>query len=393
MNPLILNTEVQEFIRSHTEADMHRILLQKSPFPGISPQELTEQIASREKARAKLPTWFHAHGIYYPNKRNLEQCSSEATAAYKARLLPTGRVLDLTGGFGVDAYYFSKQAAEVGYWETDTRLAEIAAHNFLQLDVQNISCHTGDSLKAISEVGIKADLLYVDPSRRNKERKRVFLLSDSVPDVTAHLPLLFKTAPELLVKTSPLLDLSAGQKALRHVRHIHVVAVDNEVKEVLWSMQRAYEGKVWITSAHLRQNQSPEEFTFPMDSEKNLPELQSEPKTYLYEPNAAIMKSGGFKSLASQYKLPKLHRHSHLYTSDELLSFPGRRFRILRTVPYSRSNMKSLGIVKANVSIRNFPEPVATIRRKYNIADGGSVFLFFTTSAQKGLIMIECEKI
>jgi len=392
LNARILHTDVQDYIRSHDESDLYGILLHESPFSGIDVKELAEQIASREKARKKLPNWFGTTGIYYPNKRNLEQSSSEPTADYKAKLVRANRVTDLTGGFGVDAYYFSKYASEVVYWETDAELAAMAAYNFRQMRATHIRCHCGDGLAHLNPDTGKTDLLYLDPSRRDKARNRVFLLSDCIPDVPGNLTVLLDSANYILLKTAPLLDLSAGLRELNHVREIHVVALQNEVKEVLWLLESGYEGEVSVTACNLKSGNLPELFTFLLAAEKRQAVSYSEPLVYLYEPNASIMKSGGFKSLGQQYGLPKLHEHSHLYTSEKLVSFPGRTFHIKNIVPYSRKMIKERRIGKANVSTRNFPESVTAIRKKFKIADGGSVYLFFTTSRRKGLIMIECEK-
>jgi len=392
VNPKILHNGVQEFIRENEETDIYRLLLQQSPFPGISCRELAEQIASRKKASDKLPSWYSAPAIYFPNKRNLEQSSSEATAAYKASLVQVHTIFDLTGGFGVDTYYFSKNAGEVVYWEADEQLAEIAAHNLKELGALNVSCHHGDGLSWLIEKKPVANLIYLDPSRRSRDSKRVFLLSECRPDVPAHLPVLLKAAAHILVKTSPLLDLQAGLRELQYVREIHIVAVANEVKEVLWLLEKGFKGKPVVHTINLLRA-GEQKFSFTLSQEKPAAGNYSEPLTYLYEPNAAIMKSGGFHSLGKALGLPRLQLHSHLYTSTELVDFPGRGFRIRRTEPFSRSVMKMLAYDKANISIRNFPLSVAEIRKKFRIAEGGPLYLFFTKTDGAGLILIECEKI
>ena len=391
MNPRILHTAVQDYIRNNEKADIHRLLLQESPFPGLSTKELAEQIESRNKARSKLPTWFSATSIYYPNKRNLEQSSSEQAAAYKASLVDAGKVFDLTGGFGIDTYYFSKKAKEVIYWESDEQLAAIAAHNLKQLGAANVSCQHGDGIAWLKEKKPKADLIYIDPSRRSSERKRVFLLSDCQPDVPGHLPFLFDSASMILVKTSPLLDLNAGLRELHYVKEIHIVAINNEVKEVLWLLERGFKADPIVHTVNLLRGGN-QLFSFSLPQEKLIERNFSEPLLFLYEPNAAIMKSGGFNSLGLHYNLPQLHVHSHLFTSDTDVEFPGRAFKVRRVLPFSRKNMKTLACERANITTRNFPISVAEIRKRSGIADGGPLYLFFTKTTGMGLIMIECEK-
>lgn len=392
MNPQILHTEVQEYIRKNEGTDIYRLVLQQSPFPGVSSRELAEQIASRTKAADKLPSWYSAPAIYYPNKRNLEQSSSEATATYKASLVQAHTIFDLTGGFGVDTYFFSKTARKVVYWEADEDLAEIAAHNLKQLGALNVSCHHGDGLTWLNDKKPVADLIYLDPSRRGRDSKRVFLLSECRPDVPAQLPVLLKAAPLILVKTSPLLDLQAGLRELQYVREIHIVAVANEVKEVLWLLEKGFKGEPVVHTINLLPA-GKQKFSFSLSQEKADSGNYSEPLSYLYEPNAAIMKSGGFHSLERAFGLPRLHLHSHLYTAARIIDFPGRAFRIRRTEPFSRSVMKTLAYNKANISTRNFPLTVADIRKKFRIEEGGPLYLFFTKTYGKGLILIECEKI
>lgn len=392
MNLRILHTDVQEFIRENENADIYRLLLQESPFPGVSSRELAEQIASRKKAEKKLPRWYSASAIYYPNKRNLEQSSSEATAAYKSSLLQLRTIFDLTGGFGVDTYYFAKNAKEVVYWEADKQLSEITAHNLKQLDALNVSCQHGDGLVWLKEKKPVADLIYIDPSRRSRDGKRVFLLSECRPDVPGQLPTLLNAASLILLKTSPLLDLHAGLLELQYVSQIHIVAVANEVKELLWLLEKGFSGEPMVHTINLLQG-GRQNFSFTMSEEKQVEGKYSGPLSYLYEPNAAIMKSGGFLSLGKAFGLAKLQLHSHLYTSTVLVDFPGRAFHIRRTESFSRSVMKTLAYDKANISTRNFPLTVAEIRKRFRIAEGGSLYLFFTKTDDAGLILIECEKI
>jgi hypothetical protein len=344
------------------------------------------------KARDKLPTWFSTRNIYYPGRRNLEQSSGEIAATYKASQIKAAKAWDITGGFGVDSYFISKKVRSLEYWEAYRELVAIARHNFKQLGASNIACHVGDGLEGLKNAGEMADLIYIDPSRRTGDNKRVFLLSDCIPDIPSHMATLFMYSPLLLVKTSPLLDLTAGMAELRHIKEIHVVAVKNEVKELLWMMEKEFTGATTVKTINFASS-GDQKFEFPFYSEKMMEENISEPRGYIFEPNAAIMKSGGFNCLSTQYQVGKLHRHTHIYTADRLIDFPGRRFRVENIFPYSRKSLQQLPFKTANISARNFPDSVKRIRQKTGIGDGGPVYLFFTRSEASGLIMIECKKI
>jgi hypothetical protein len=219
----------------------------------------------------------------------------------------------------------------------------------------------------------------------------VFLLSDCQPDVPGQLAVLFDSASMILVKTSPLLDLNAGLRELHYVKEIHIVAINNEVKEVLWLLERGFKADPIVHTVNLLRGGN-QLFSFSLPQEKLIERNFSEPLLFLYEPNAAIMKSGGFNSLGLHYNLPQLHVHSHLFTSDTDVEFPGRAFKVRRVLPLSRKNMKTLACERANISTRNFPISVAEIRKRSGIADGGPLYLFFTKTTGMGLIMIECEK-
>ncbi|MBT8185140.1 MAG: class I SAM-dependent methyltransferase, partial [Eudoraea sp.] len=201
--------------------DIVSVILKKSPFEGISPQELAQQIVSRKKCRSKLPDWFNTPGIYYPKKSNLEQSSSSLTAAYKSEIIDGNTLLDLSGGFGVDSYFFSRKIARVWNTEIDSELSEIAAHNFEKLGAQNIEAINSDGITFLKTTELLFDWVYIDPSRRNRSQKRVYRLSDCHPDVLAHLELILRKTKNVLLKTSPLLDITAAIADLRYVREVH----------------------------------------------------------------------------------------------------------------------------------------------------------------------------
>lgn len=392
MNKNILNTGVQHFINENLSTDIVSVLLKKVTFDGVSTKELVQQIAAKKKSALKLPTWFMTPRIYYPDKLNVEQTSSETTAQYKAILVNGKSMLDLTGGYGVDDYFFSKKMEEVVHCEIDKNLSEIAAYNYGILGVENIRCIPKDGLEYLKESTQKFDWIYIDPSRRNDVKGKVFMLSDCLPDVPNNLSFIFEKASHILIKTSPLLDFTIGKNELRSVKEIHVVAVKNEVKELLWIMEKDYHGEIRIKTINFNPD-GHEEFEFDwVDEKRNIAQL-GPPQTYLYEPNAAILKSGAFKTVGNSYGLKKLHEHSHLYSSERLVAFPGRTFKIEKILPYNKKAIQQLGIQKANVTTRNFPETVERIRKKHKLKDGGDIYLFFTTTHNGNLNVLLCSKI
>jgi len=392
LNKTILNTGAQDYINKNIDADIVSVLLEKPNFDGISQKELAKQIEAKRKCRDKLPTWFGKNKIYYPNKLNIEQTSSETTATYKAQIVDGKSLVDLTGGFGVDCYFFSKKMDTVWHCEINQELSEIASHNFKILGRQNIECYPEDGLSFLKKSVKNFDWVYVDPSRRNDKKGKVFLLEDCIPNLPEHLPLIFEKTENILVKTSPLLDIKMGVESLKFVKEVHIVAVQNEVKELLFVLEKGFEGGIQIKTIDLRQKQN-HTFNFLWKDEPKVQIAYGEPASYLYEPNAAILKSGGFKSVAKTYDLVKLHPHSHLYSSDKKIDFSGRRFAIEQVLPYSKKSLKSMSVDKANITTRNFPISVAEIRKKHKIKDGGSRYLFFTKSINDSLLVLDCKKV
>lgn len=388
MNKAILHSEVQKFIKNF-DGDSSKLAFAGSPFENISIQELLEQIESRKKIEKKLPKWFKTEGIYYPPKLNLEQTSSEITARYKTSLVSGSKLADITGGFGVDTFFFSKVFKAVDHFEMDTNLAEISEYNFGVLNIDNVTCHATDGL--LSCLGNHYNVIYADPSRRNEDKGKVFLLDDCTPNIPYNLESLLKSSPIVLLKTSPMLDINAGIIALSNVKEIHVVAAQNEVKELLWILERNFTGDTKILTVNFGISEV-QNFNYTLNIEGK--STFGLPREYLYEPNAAIMKSGGFSLLSSFYDIDKLHENTHLFTDNNLIEFPGRVFRITAVVPYSKKDMRTgINFDKANVAIRNFPEPVSALRKRWKIKDGGNLYIFFTTAGANEKMMLLCEKI
>ena len=391
MNKEILNTGVQEFIKNNYNTDIMSVLLKKPFFSRVSQKELAEQLEAKKKCRNKLPLWFNTPQIYYPNKLNIEQTSSEETASYKASIVNGKSLVDLTAGLGVDSFFFSQKINTVFHCELNAGLSEIAAYNFKILEVKNIKSIANDGLIFLQNTNQPLDWIYADPSRRNDLKEKVFRLSDCLPNVIEHLDLLFSKSNNILLKSSPLLDISVGVGELRFVKEIHVVATNNEVKELLWVLEKDFIGAITIKTLNIKSSHN-EIFNFKWEEEKDTISSLSQPLAYLYEPNASILKSGGFKLVGKEFNLYKLHEHTHLYTSNELIDFPGRRFKILRSIAYNKKGLQAMRNQKANITLRNFPQSVKSIRSKFKIKDGGDTYLFFTTDYEGTHIVLECIK-
>ena len=392
MDSSLLHPEIQKFITANIGADSSKLALQKNPFPEVNWIAILNQIAAKTKAKDKLPTFFKTENLIYPSKISVEQTSSEKTAIYKASIVSGGTLIDLTGGFGVDDLYFSKVMKNVIHCEIEEELSNLVQHNFEVLGIQNIQCELGDSYSYLEKTNSKYDWIYIDPSRRNDTKGKVFMLKDCLPNVPELLPFYFTKTDNILIKTAPILDISAGLLELSNVKRIHIVAVDNEVKELIWELSKSFSGAKTIKTINSTSEKS-EEFSFELNSNTQFPNYDL-PKKYLYEPNSAIMKSGGFDEIGIQYQLDKLHQHSHLYTSEKKIDFPGRVFEIQEVISYTKREMKSfLENKKANITTRNFPDSVEEIRKKWKIKDGGNVYCFFTTDMNNHKIVLICTKI
>ncbi|WP_338734002.1 class I SAM-dependent methyltransferase [Mangrovimonas cancribranchiae] len=391
MNKDLLNTTVQEFINTHLNTNTTNLVLKGSPFKNIDIKDLIEQIEAKKRCKKKLPTWYNADHIIYPNKLNIEQTSSEITAKYKAELISGESLIDVTGGFGVDDYYFSKHVNHVTHCEINNTLSNIVSHNFNTLKANRIKTITGDGLAYLKNSKNTYDWIYIDPSRRHDTKGKVFFLNDCLPNVPQHLNLLFNHTNKIMIKTSPLLDLSVGVSELNHVKSIHIIAVNNEVKELLWFLEKEYNQGISIKTINLTKTKR-ELFDFKWQDESKVQPSYSKPLNYIYEPNSAILKSGAFKLVSQKLNIFKLQKHSHLYTSNSLIDFPGRSFKIRATLPYNKKALKKENITKANIATRNFPESVQQIRKKFNIKDGGELYLFFTTNINNERIVVICEK-
>ncbi len=387
-NKALLNTEVQEFIRNF-DGDISKLAFSGSPFENVSVQELIQQIEGRKKVEKKLPSWFETRNILFPPKLNLEQTSSETTAKYKASIIAGESIADITGGFGVDSIYFAEKFTKVHHFETNESLSEIAQHNFKVFGKENVKCFVGDGMSTVLKN--KYSTIYADPSRRHESKGKVFFLKDCEPNIPNNISEILEHCDTFLLKTSPMLDISVALNELENVSEIHIVAIENEVKELLWLLNKEANSYPKIKTINFTKS-GIEKFDFEWNKSSNA--NYNLPKKYLYEPNATILKSGAFDLLSENLKVNKLHKNTHLYTSETLIDFPGRSFLIEKVVPYTKYEMRTaITFKKANISTRNFPEFVETLRKKWKIADGGDIYLFFITNLEDKKEMLVCSKV
>lgn len=354
---------------------------------------ILEQLNARQKLIEKLPSWVNHPDTIFPPELSLEQSSSEKTAAYKSSIVQGKSFLDLTGGLGIDSFYFAKQFEQAIYVEQNQDLSIIAAHNFKTLGASNIHCFPVEGMAWLKEHALTFDCIYLDPARRDEHQRKVSSLHDTVPNVLEHLELLLNKGKQVLIKTSPMLDITQALKELRGVKAVHIVAVLNECKEVLYLLEKGWTAEPLLHCVQLSDN-NPMTLSFHRSEEQQTKSEYSSPLQYLYEPHAALLKAGAYKIITRRYPVKKLAEHSHLYTSGEVLKdFPGRSFHIQGILKVEKSLVqKSLGGNKANLSIRNFPLTVNELRKKLQLLDGGEDYLFATTLANGAKVILHTQK-
>lgn len=390
-----MNKATQEFIQLHSQEYIHSLVLQTSRYPEVDMQFAIRQITGKQKTRHKIPTFFECENLLYPIKLSLEQSSSEITAKHKSVSCEGKVLIDLTGGFGVDSYFFSFRFEKVFYVERQLELCELAKHNFEALNRHNIDVineQAEDFLEKIDYV----DWIYLDPARRTDTGKKAVLLSDCEPDVAALAEKLLSKCDNVMIKLSPMIDLVHLTKELPDLAEIQVVAVENECKEVIAILRKNNTEPIKIRTSNYPNDNPVEYFDFEVTEEMTSnSDFTSEIYSYLYEPNVAVMKSGAFKLTGERFQLFKLHINSHLYTSEKfILDFPGRIFQINRVYDFGKSSLKDFRteIQKANLSIRNFPTTVSELRKKLKLAEGGDIYVFATILNNGKKVLISCNK-
>jgi len=387
----MLNQEEIQFIQDHLKEDVTTLAFQKSKYPSLDLPKLLFQIQARQKLSNKLPKWTSNVNLYFPPQISLEQSSSEKTALFKSKLIQ-GKIIDLTGGMGVDSWAFAQENNnQVTYVEINEPLTQITTFNHQQLELTNVNHLHANGMEYIQKGANDFDWIYMDPARRDSIGKKVFLLKDCTPDATKILPFISKKTG-LLIKVSPMLDIQLCINELQGVDEVHIVCLQNEIKELLFKKTEnsTFHPAISIWDLH---NDKP--FIYQQTKElEQQAEIQTSPLlTYLYEPHAGILKAGFFKSIA-QKGLFKIAANTHLYTSDiPIDNFPGKSFKVIHIGKLDSKWLAShLPDRKANICCRNFPLKPEEIRKKMSISDGGDYTLFAYRNKNNLAEIAICQK-
>ena len=423
-----MNQATQDFIRQHQDDDVRQLAFLGSKYPEVDMPFALDQIRGRKMARVKLPRWASIDGIIYPPHISMEQCSSEATALYKAELAERllnqqkikicefttkdtvapkfaknegtcenqGKVgfADLTGGFGVDFSYIAERlGVRAMYVERQEHLCEKAKENFLRLGLANAEVKNGDGIEVLHTLE-HLSLIFIDPARRDDAGNKVVSLKDCTPDVTVLQEEMLSKADYVVIKLSPMLDWHRAVNELSHVREVHIISVNNECKELLLVLSARNMGDLRIYCVNDAQSFVCEESDLETSSVKIAPSTLEEMQ-YLYEPNASLMKAGCFGVLSERYDARMLSKNSHLFVSREPIeAFPGRSFRIIAVSSFNKKELKRhlSGITKANIATRNFPLSVAELRKRLKLKDGGETYIFATTLSDESHVLVITNK-
>jgi len=376
----IISPNIQNYINANLNADLHSLLLKKSPFPEVSMQEIVQQIKGRQVAQKKFP-FLLQDGIVFPPQLNLEQSSSEKTALYKSEILKGEKFIDLTSGFGIDAYYLSKNFKEITLVEQNKELLDIVKHNWSILDKKG--SFINEKLENfLTENNENFDVIYLDPARRDQNKNKVFLLEDLSPNILEIQDQLLYISEQVIIKLSPLIDLKYLISVLKNIFKIEIIAVRNDVKEIVVFLSKNYSGEIMCNCVNLESGEN--DFSFEINAEKNAQAEYAEPQQFIYIPNNTILKAGIFSLISSQFNLKKLHPNTHLYTSDVKISdFPGRVLE-MKVIDSKEIKKKE----QFNLISKNYPLKPEEIKKKYQLKDGGNQYLIFTQS-KKGKIILK----
>ena len=413
------------FIQEHSEDDVKSLALRAHGLEGVDLPFALDQIAGRQTAKRKLPSWAAVDSIVYPPHISMEQCSSEQTALYKKSVLDrlnwlslrspndvSSFIIDLTGGFGVDFSFMSHGFRRAVYVERQKHLCDMASHNFKCLGLENVEVVCEEAEEYLNHCD-NADVIFLDPARRDTHGAKTYAISDCTPDVISLLPLLLNKAHLVMLKLSPMLDWRKAIADLgeEYVVEVHIVSVDNECKELLILLSSMQSTSSSLHCVNITGNNissfivSISSMAFPGKRQFNSPDIPDNTEildnhisrhAYLYEPNASIMKAGCFDVVADRYPgIVKIAPNSHLFVSyKEIRDFPGRCFAIEKTTTMNKKELRSAlaGITSANISIRNFPMSVADLRKRLKLKDGGNTYIFATTTEDGAHMLYICAK-
>lgn len=434
---MIINQETKDFISRHSDEDVRKVALSGKPAESVDLPFALQQIAGRQTAKTKLPSWYAAEDVIFPPHISMEQCSSEQTAEYKVAVMQSVmgqpfaiqyeakkcHFIDFTGGFGVDFSYMAKPFSSATYIERQEHLCDIAQHNLPLLGLKDAEVVCTDSVEAMQKVSDYAHgkplVVFMDPARRDTNGQRTYAIADCTPDVTSCIDDLLRQTQVVMIKLSPMLDWHSAVRELNDaaqshdaVREIHIVSVGNECKELLLLLSDKYSSPLSLHCVNDAErfvihginaeevadiNASAEPLQADGDEESN--ELQCSSSVFeaqfLYVPNASVMKAGCFSVLESTFSVKQVSLNSHLFFADGIVKgFPGRAFRVRTVTTMNKKELRKAldGVTKANIATRNFPISPENLRKKLKLKDGGETYIFATTTADNDHILIVCDK-
>jgi hypothetical protein len=401
-----LNQATLDFICCHARDDVRQLALQSVPAD-VNLREALTQIEGRQLAAHKLPSWATADGLRFPPRLSMEQCSSEATAVYKRQVAERvigGRSLfvDLTAGLGVDFSHLAPLFEQAVYVDRNDELCALARHNMPLLGLPEAKVRCCDAAEALATIA-DADLIMIDPARRDAAGRKVALIEDCTPDVCAMQDALCQASRHILVKLSPMLDIAAALRALHRVAEVHVVSVGGECKELLFVLdaearnegaEKAATTDPAITCVNLPASNF---FVFTRSEEAaSTPFFADSIGAFLYEPHASILKAGAFKALCHRFGVAKLSQDAHLYTSDSLVAdFPGRAWKVVDISSFSKKALRPFlaDIIEADITVRGFPLSVSALRKQLRLREGGSNHLIATTLANGQRCIVKVKRV
>ena len=391
-----LSPQLPLLIQQHAHDDVQQLALQRNRFPQLSDADfrfLLQQVEGRQRTREKLPILSALPDWWFPVRLSCEQCSSEATARYKTQLVGhCHRLIDLTAGYGIDTFHLAEGMQEAHYVERNAELCAIAEHNFSlyrpHIQVHNTTAESFLSSQPISNIpspisnsAASHTLIYLDPARRSQSGGKVFRIEDCEPNVIDLLPTLRKHAVSIMIKFSPMLDITAALRALGKDWDTHIVAVNNEVKEVL-----LVTGTGMMHAVNIRDMRTDRFFFSPADEKQAQLTIATDMQQYIYEPNAAIIKAGAFRLISERYGVQKLDINTHLYTSNTCLSdFPGRIWEVVEEIKEPKKQLDKSA--RYSIISRNYPLTPEEIRKKYKLKDGDECYLLAARHQGKPLLI------
>ncbi len=389
-----MNAATVHFIHAHLHDDVRHLALHAKCSPEVELSVALAQIEGYQLASVKLPAWCAVEGIEWPVRLSLEQCSSEATATYKQIVSSSlglhGEMADLTGGLGVDFSFLARQFRHAIYVERNEQLCLLAQHNFPLLQLSDVHIHCADAVTFLQQMS-PVDFLFLDPARRDGNGRKVVQLADCEPDVIQLHDLLLQKAPCVMLKLSPMMDIDLLCHQLSHIMQVHVIAVQNECKEILVILRQDYIGEPSIHCVNILPDQThTDSYAFPDERQAPLT-LANEIGTYLYEPNVSLLKAGCYKLLTSRYDVEKLHPSTHLYTAHTYHpQWHGRIFRVEQVYPFSKAGIRQIcdTFSQANVSVRNFPLTAQALQQRLRLCDGGDHYLFGTQIGKQKILIV-----